>query len=120
MYNEFNFFNRPTKKCLKEVDFVLEMFNIQDLANRNFNDLSGGQKQRVMIAKAMVHKPSVLIFDEPTVAVDEESKNEFFNLLVHLNKNHNITIIMVTHELEYAVKYFNKKFMIKNKEMREL
>lgn len=96
------------------------MFNIQDLANRNFNDLSGGQKQRVMIAKAMVHKPSVLIFDEPTVAVDEESKNEFFNLLVHLNKNHNITIIMVTHELEYAVKYFNKKFMIKNKEMREL
>lgn len=120
LYQDFNIFNRPSKRHFKEVDTVLEMFGIKNFANKNFNELSGGQKQRVMIAKAMVHKPEVLIFDEPTVGIDEDSKKEFFSVLKHLNKDHDITIIMVTHELEIADRYFTRKFILKNKEMREI
>ncbi len=102
LYEDFNIFNLPKKKHFRAVDDIITTFNLQDLADKNFNELSGGQKQRVMIAKAMVHTPELLIFDEPTVGVDRESKKVFFDLINHLNKHHNITIILVTHEAELS------------------
>ena len=102
LYEDFNIFNLPKKKHFRAVADIITTFNLQDLADKNFNELSGGQKQRVMIAKAMVHTPELLIFDEPTVGVDRESKKVFFDLINHLNKHHNITIILVTHEAELS------------------
>lgn len=115
LYREFGFFKHPNKKSIQSVNDILSMFKIENLKNRNFNDLSGGQKQKVMIAKAMVHSPSILIFDEPTVGIDETSKKEFFQILKHLNKEHGITIIMVTHELDVADEFFTRKIVLKDK-----
>ncbi|MFM1514943.1 metal ABC transporter ATP-binding protein [Helcococcus ovis] len=118
-YYDFNLFNLPKKRHLKLVEEVLHSFKIEHLADKNFNELSGGQKQRVMIAKAMVHSPELLIFDEPTVGVDAESKKVFYELIDHLHKFHNITIILVTHELDFSDKLIDRKLILKEKEIKE-
>lgn len=96
---------------------IIRSFKLEDLADRDFNTLSGGQKQRVMIAKAMVHNPELLIFDEPTVGVDRESKEDFYDLINHLHIHHDLTIILVTHESDNLDKFNYKKYMLKEKEL---
>lgn len=119
LYGDFNIFNHPKKKHKHMVKDILEMFNLKEFTDKNYNDLSGGQKQRVMIAKAMVHNPDVLIFDEPTVGIDKSSKEEFFHILEHINRDHGITIIMVTHEMDVADQYFTRKLILSDKKLEE-
>lgn len=119
LYGDFNIFNHPKKKHKQMVKDILEMFNLKEFTDKNYNDLSGGQKQRVMIAKAMVHNPDVLIFDEPTVGIDKSSKEEFFHILEHINRHHGITIIMVTHEMDVADQYFTRKLILSDKKLEE-
>lgn len=117
LYQEFNFFNLPKPRHKRQVMDIIKSFKLEDLADRDFNTLSGGQKQRVMIAKAMVHNPEVLIFDEPTVGVDRESKEDFYDLISHLHTHHDLTIILVTHESDNLDKFNYKKYMLKEKEL---
>lgn len=119
LYQEFNFFNLPKPRHKRQVMDIIKSFKLEDLADRDFNTLSGGQKQRVMIAKAMVHNPEVLIFDEPTVGVDRESKEDFYDLINHLHTHHDLTIILVTHESDNLDKFNYKKYMLKEKELLE-
>lgn len=119
LYHDFNFFNLPNKKHKRQVMDTINTFNLDHIADRNFNKLSGGQKQRVMIAKAMVHNPEILIFDEPTVGVDKESKEDFYSLIAHLHDMHNITIILVTHEMVKSDKIKDRKFHLSEKELKE-
>lgn len=119
LYYDFNMLNLPKKKHYKMVDDILKSFNILDLANENFNELSGGQKQRVMIAKAMVHKPELLIFDEPTVGIDKNSKKLFYDTLEELYKENKITIILVTHESDLEFNFPYRKIALEEKEIKE-
>ncbi len=64
-----------------------------------FDDLSGGQKQRVLIARALVSQPHLLALDEPTAGVDAKGKKEFYDLLQHLHQKHNMSVILVLHDL---------------------
>ena len=113
LYKEFNFFNKPTKLTYTKVDNVFTMLNIEELKNKAFNKLSGGQAQRVMIARALVSNPEILLLDEPTVGIDAASKKDFIKLLIHLNKKHGITILMITHEMEILGDYVDKIFALK-------
>ncbi|MDO4605665.1 MAG: metal ABC transporter ATP-binding protein [Helcococcus sp.] len=119
LYYDFNKFNLPKKKHFKMVDDIISTFNLQDFKHKNFNELSGGQKQRVMIARAMIHNPELLIFDEPTVGIDKESKKDFYELIKHLNQHHNITIILVTHETDFTNGIKTKRFIIKDRVLKE-
>ncbi|EHR33923.1 metal ABC transporter ATP-binding protein [Helcococcus kunzii] len=119
LYYDFNMLNLPKKKHYKMVDDILKSFNILDLANENFNELSGGQKQRVMIAKAMVHRPELLIFDEPTVGIDKNSKKLFYDTLEELYKENKITIILVTHESDLEFNFPYRKIALEEKEIKE-
>lgn len=75
------------------------------------SELSGGQQQRAALARALVHSPMVLVADEPTGNLDFESGQMVMNLIAQLNKDKNITVIMVTHDLEYLA-YANKVVQI--------
>ena len=119
LYYDFNKFNLPKKKHFKMVDDIISTFNLPDFKHKNFNELSGGQKQRVMIARAMIHNPELLIFDEPTVGIDKESKKDFYELIKHLNQHHNITIILVTHETDFTNGIKTKRFIIKDRVLKE-
>jgi zinc transport system ATP-binding protein len=70
------------------------------LSDRKIGQLSGGQQQRVFLARALVGNPELLILDEPTVGVDVETQESFFQLLSHLHQHHHLTFLMVTHDRE--------------------
>ena len=61
-----------------------------------------------MIARCLVNSPDILILDEPTVGIDQANKEDFLNLLKHLNKKHGISIIIISHEMELIKNYVNK------------
>lgn len=113
LYKEFSIFNTITKKSKSKIEDTFSTLKIKDLIYRPFNKLSGGQAQRVMIARALVNNPDILILDEPTVGIDQKSKEDFLDLLVHLNTHHNISILMITHEMEILGDYVDKVFRLK-------
>jgi len=82
------------------VDRILEKVGLFELANQPLGILSGGQQQRVFIARALVAQPEILILDEPTVGIDQAAQVSFYKLLRDLNQDGNITLLIVSHELE--------------------
>lgn len=113
LYKEFSILNTITKKSKSKIENTFSTLKIKDLIDRPVNTLSGGQAQRVMIARAMVNNPDILILDEPTVGIDQKSKEDFLNLIVHLNTHHGISILMITHEMEILGDYVDKVFKLK-------
>ncbi|MFL6559476.1 MAG: metal ABC transporter ATP-binding protein [Bacillus sp. (in: firmicutes)] len=92
----FKFFK---KEHSQKVNEALDAVGMKRFSNRNIGELSGGQQQRVFIARALVSEPSLLILDEPTVGVDAENVNNFYQMLGDLNKNREITLLLVTHDI---------------------
>ncbi|NGM70976.1 metal ABC transporter ATP-binding protein [Natronolimnobius sp. AArcel1] len=79
-------------------DDALETVDIMDLADQQMNQLSGGQRQRAYIARALASEADLLALDEPTVGVDAESRDAFYQLLESLNES-GITIILIEHDI---------------------
>ncbi|MGG3562220.1 metal ABC transporter ATP-binding protein [Neobacillus rhizosphaerae] len=92
----FTFFKKEHSLKVYE---ALEAVGMRKFSNRNIGELSGGQQQRVFIARALVSEPKLLILDEPTVGVDAENVNSFYQMLGDLNKNRAITLLLVTHDI---------------------
>lgn len=89
------------EQCLKDVGML-------KAKNMLFAELSGGQKQRVLIARALTTKPTVLLLDEPITGIDITAQKTITNLITRLHKKHQLTIIMVTHEIHHIPEFVNK------------
>jgi zinc transport system ATP-binding protein len=97
-------FRWPEKRERNQVTQAIEQVGLTDVADRHIGRLSGGQQQRAFIARALVGQPQLLILDEPTVGVDIQVKNQFYQLLVQLHQaRKGMTILLVTHELEEVI-----------------
>lgn len=83
------------------IDELLEQLGLSDKADSNMRKLSGGMKRRVLIAQALVHKPKVLVLDEPTAGVDVELRQSMWRFVRRLHKEGH-TIVLTTHYLEEA------------------
>jgi zinc transport system ATP-binding protein len=103
---------RITASDHKRVDEILYELGIRDLEKRMLSELSGGQQQKVLLARALVSKPEILIFDEPSTALDPESRESFFQLIQKFNKQNGIAIILITHDTGYIGQYANKLLYI--------
>ncbi len=90
-----------TKKEKKIADENLKLLNIYDLKNKSFCDLSGGQRQKVLLARSLCASKKLLVLDEPSNNLDSESKKDLYNTIIKLNKEKNMTIIMITHDLDH-------------------
>jgi ABC-2 type transport system ATP-binding protein len=94
------------------IDELLESLGLADKANSNMRQLSGGMKRRVLVAQALVHKPPVIVLDEPTAGVDVELRQTLWQFIAKLNKQGH-TVMLTTHYLEEAEALCNRIAMLK-------
>ncbi len=83
----------------------MRLLGIDNLSHRCYRELSGGQKQRVLLARALCATESMLLLDEPVTGLDPMAAEELYSILYHLNRDHKITIIMVSHDTGASIKY---------------
>jgi len=76
----------------------LELMGISSIRNKPIGELSGGLRQRALLARALVNEPDILILDEPTTALDPDTRENFYAILKDLNRNRGTTVILVTHD----------------------
>jgi ABC-2 type transport system ATP-binding protein len=94
------------------IDDLLHSLGLADKANANMRQLSGGMKRRVMVAQALVHKPKVIVLDEPTAGVDVELRQTLWQFVSRLNREGS-TVLLTTHYLEEAEALCGRIAMIK-------
>ncbi|MDY6933519.1 MAG: ABC transporter ATP-binding protein [Spirochaetota bacterium] len=102
--------SREMKNKAKE---LLALVGLAEREHHHPNKLSGGEQQRVAIARALINNPTIILADEPTGNLDTKNTEEIMNLFTMLNKEMQITIILVTHETDVA-RYANRKLVFKD------
>lgn len=95
------------------IDELLDSLGLADKANANMRQLSGGMKRRVLVAQALVHKPRVIVLDEPTAGVDVELRQTLWQFIAKLNREGS-TVLLTTHYLEEAEALCGRLAMLKH------
>ncbi|MDR3191152.1 MAG: ATP-binding cassette domain-containing protein [Lactobacillaceae bacterium] len=93
---------KDEKKLLQH---IIEDTNLTAIANSRIDTASGGERQRAYLAQALVHQPDILILDEATANLDNMAKFEFMDVVKHYQSHHDLTIIMVSHDLDIIQQY---------------
>ena len=109
--------NNKVNENSKRIMQILDELGIAALQDKYPYMLSGGERQRVAIARAVVHKPKFVLMDEPTGNLDQENAEVIQNLTIKLAQNHNIGIVVATHDLNYAGK-LDAVFRIENGDLK--
>ena len=105
-----------SKKSIAETVLpLLELVKLDHLANRNVRQLSGGQQQRVALARSLSTNPSVMLLDEPFSALDTFTRIELQNEIRQICKRKGITLVIVTHDFDEAIRMSDRIFMMTNK-----
>ncbi|MFK4785938.1 amino acid ABC transporter ATP-binding protein [Fusobacterium sp. MFO224] len=99
---------------------LLDRVGLKDKANVYPKTLSGGQKQRVAIARALARNPEVLLFDEPTSALDPEMVKEVLNVIEKVREESNITMIIVSHEMNFVNKVSDRIVVFNGGSIKEI
>jgi zinc transport system ATP-binding protein len=94
------FYGKADRQDMKD---KLTLLGIENLKKRCYRDLSGGQQQRVLLARALCATKKLLLLDEPVTGLDPVMTAELYRVIADLNKNHGITIVMVSHDVHSAV-----------------
>ena len=125
LLNQAGYYGVPRKEAKVRAKQLLEQLELWDKRSSMASELSGGMKRRLMIARALIHRPKLLILDEPTAGVDIEIRRSMWDFLKRLNEA-GITIILTTHYLEEAeslcrnIAIINKGDIVENTSMKTL
>jgi len=95
----------PRGEMREKVDWALKLTGMYDLRERPPHELSGGQQQRVAIASVLAMQPKIIVLDEPTSFLDPLSAKRIFEVIRELNRNLDITVVLVEHRLDLTAKY---------------
>jgi ABC-2 type transport system ATP-binding protein len=123
--NQGGFYGVPAHQARQQTDYYLKQLGLWQHRNLQARELSGGMKRRLMIARALIHKPRLLILDEPTAGVDIELRRSMWQFMEQINQQ-GTTIILTTHYLEEAeqmchnVAIIDEGAIIKNTSMKSL
>ncbi|MHA6258534.1 ABC transporter ATP-binding protein [Sporosarcina sp. CAU 1771] len=112
-----NMFASTTDEDEEAIAWALDCTNLSDMRNVPIDELSGGQMQRVWIAMALAQKTPYLFLDEPTTFLDIYYQYELLELIKTLNKTHGISIVMVLHDINQAIRYSDQVIAMKNGEI---
>lgn len=102
----FSPFYTKSQKC--KSDDALRLLGLNEIKKRSYLELSGGQQQRVLLARAVCAAEKLVLLDEPVTGLDVNATAAFYDLICHLNTHHDMAILMVSHDIETAVKYCGK------------
>jgi ABC-2 type transport system ATP-binding protein len=100
VYNQAGLYGIARHEIVERLAYLFENLGLASKAKEPSKNLSGGMKRRLMIARALIHRPQILILDEPTAGVDVELRKDMWLFLEKLQKEESITVILTTHYLE--------------------
>jgi zinc transport system ATP-binding protein len=100
LYGKKGLFKGLNASDKQRISEVIACVGMSKYRNRLIGDLSGGQRQRVFIARGLVSEPEVLFLDEPTAGVDVKAQDKFYKLLHELNQKYDLTLVLVSHDIE--------------------
>lgn len=103
---------KKDKNLEEKIKSHLATFSVSNLINKSIGDLSGGELQRVLLATAIIDKPNLLILDEPVSGIDKNGIKDFYNLINKLKEEYDMSIILVSHDLELVEKYADKVILL--------
>jgi len=106
------------KQDYEVTEKIIRMLNLDDFSKRNVNQLSGGEKQKVAIARALVQKPELLVFDEPTANLDIGNEQSILDDIKKIAKENNIGVLLSLHVPTIASFFGDKFFLMKNHEVK--
>ena len=99
-YGRLGGLRRPSREDREEARRCLAAVDLLERGDELFAALSGGQRQRALLARALLMRPELLVLDEPTSGVDEESQRLIFDLLRSRTAEHSLSVLLITHQLE--------------------
>jgi len=106
-----------TKTDKEQSKKIMEELELYEIRKKSFCELSGGQKQRVLIARALCSTEEIMLLDEPVNGLDPKIVTQIYKLIQKLNKEKNITIVMVSHDVHRALQYSNRVIELTNGEV---
>lgn len=113
-FPHMGFTQKLQKQDYEIIDWAIEKTDINTLRHRYVKTLSGGERQRAWIAMALAQKPEILLLDEPTTFLDISYQLETLELIKELNEQLGLTIVMVLHDLNQAVRYSHRIYALKD------
>ncbi|WP_426416959.1 ABC transporter ATP-binding protein [Aestuariirhabdus sp. LZHN29] len=126
LITQAGYYGIPRARARERAEYYLKKLGIWDKRDSQSRLLSGGMKRRLMIARALIHKPKLLILDEPTAGVDIELRRSMWAFLKDINTSEGVTIILTTHYLEEAeqlcrhIAIIDKGCLVENTSMKKL
>ncbi|MDO5650601.1 MAG: ABC transporter ATP-binding protein [Moraxella sp.] len=126
LITQAGYYGITQREAMPRAEFLLKSLGLWDKRNEKSRALSGGMKRRLMIARALMHKPKLLILDEPTAGVDIELRRSMWEFMQNINREEGTTIILTTHYLEEAeqlckyIAILNHGEIVINTEMKSL
>lgn len=118
LITQAGYFGIPAKEARPRAKRLLTALGLWDKRDNKSRELSGGMKRRLMIARALIHKPKLLILDEPTAGVDIELRRSMWEFMQQINIEENTTIILTTHYLEEAEQLCKRIAILDHGEIR--
>ena len=112
-------FMKKDKKVYKEIKDHLKIFGVEHLIDKSIGDLSGGELQRVLIAMATKPIPNLLILDEPVSGIDNNGIKDFYQIVNKLKTEYDMSIILVSHDLDLAKQYADKIILLDKDVIKE-
>ena len=103
---------KKDKRTYKKIRDSLKTFDVEHLIDKSIGELSGGELQRVLLAIATVNEPNLLILDEPVSGIDKKGIAIFYDLVNHLKKEHDMSIILVSHDLDLVKQYADRVILL--------
>lgn len=119
LYTQAGYYGISRKEAKDQIEMLLKRLALDSKRKAQVIELSGGMKRRLVIARALVHKPTLLFLDEPTAGVDVELRHDMWKFLEELNGN-GVTIILTTHYLEEAERLCKRLAIISHGEIKRI